>query len=149
MSESETNSKTRGGHAWGCSSDLAPGDRANYRNAQAVILLWVLVLAAVVFGLKYWKPEPGPLAYAVAAIPGLVMTVGFLLYGRFLYHADELTRKIQTEGMALGFAVGLVVALSYRVLELVGAPDLSTSDVVIVGVVAAVAGIQWQQRRYR
>lgn len=149
MNSADSNEARKSKWTFGCSSDLAPSDIARYKRAQAVILLWVPVLAATVVALRQWNPEPGLLAYAVAAIPGILMAAGFLLYGDFLRKADELTRKIQTEGMAVGFAVGLVISLSYALLEKVGAPDMGTNDLVILMVVAAVIAIQRQQRKYK
>lgn len=149
MNSADSNEVRKSKWTFGCSSDLAPSDITRYRRAQAVILLWVPVLAATVVALRQWSPEPGLLAYAVAAIPGIMMSAGFLLYGDFLRKADELTRKIQTEGMAVGFAVGLVISLSYALLEKVGAPKMDASDTVIIMVVAAMIAIQRQQRKYK
>ncbi len=149
MNSTDSNEVRKSKWTFGCSSDLAPSDITRYRRAQAVILLWVAVLAATVVALRQWSPEPGLPAYALAAIPGVLMAAGFLLYGDFLRKADELTRKIQTEGMAVGFAVGLVISLSYTLLEKVGAPEIGTSDTVMIMVVAAVIAIQWQQRKYK
>lgn len=149
MNSTDSHEPRKSTWRFGCSSDLAPSDISRYKRAQAVLLLWVAVLATTAVILRQWGPEPGLLVYAVTAIPGLVMVAGFLLYGDFLRKADELTRKIQTEGMAVGFAVGLVFNLSYSLLEKFGAPELSKTDTVILMVVAAVIVIQWQQRKYR
>lgn len=149
MNAADSNNARSSKWTFGCSSDLAPSDISRYKRAQAVILLWVVVLAATVLGFRQWSPEPGLLAYAVAAIPGIVMAAGFLLYGDFLRKADELTRKIQTEGMAVGFGVGIVISLSYALLERVGAPEMDTSDTIFFMVVAAVIAIQRQQRKYK
>ena len=50
---------------------------------------------------------------------------------RFLREADEFTRKVQLEGIALGFGAGSVFCVGYHALEQVGAPELPLTFAVL------------------
>ncbi len=63
--------------------------------------------------------------------------------------ADELLRKIQLEGLALGFGAGVIFAMSYQLLERAGAPQLQVSDTVVVMMVGWAVGQLLGLRRYR
>lgn len=135
--------------AWGCSAEVRPGDLANYRRFNLLFLAWGVVFVLVAFFLDAWADALGPLAYAVALVPTLLFVAGAVAYGRFLRHADELTRKIHVEGMAVGFGTGLTVLLGYPLLEGVGAPPMDLETAVVPAVLAYVVGLFRAQRRYR
>ena len=135
--------------SWGCSADLAPSDMVRKRRAQIWFGVWVVALLATVFGLKRWEPEPSLLAYVIAATPATIMAIAFLSYANFLRKADELTRKIQSEGLAVGMGAGLFVSLSYPVFERVGAPTLDPAAGVIVMVAAFSVTVSYLQHQYR
>ncbi|HEU5161666.1 MAG TPA: hypothetical protein VFV54_00840, partial [Thermoanaerobaculia bacterium] len=77
----------------------------------------------------------GPLAWALAAATVIVALFAVRAYRAFLHGADELLRKIQLEGLALGFGAGVVFMLGYRLLERLGAPKLDVNDPLLVLVV--------------
>ena len=54
--------------------------------------------------------------------------------------ADELIQKIQMEGLAVGFGVGVIFTLAYQTLEYVGAPKVELNDVLLVLIVGWMLG---------
>jgi hypothetical protein len=58
-------------------------------------------------------------------------------------------RKIQLDGLALGFGAGLLVALGYPFLERAGAPELGTTAIVIVMTASWAIGQLLGLYRYR
>jgi hypothetical protein len=149
MSYSDTHEERHPWWAWGCSAQLAPSDLTRYRRAHYWFGAWLVSMAAAVFGLDHWGSSLGPLVYPVAALPAVLMAIGLISYGKFLAHADELTRKIQVEAMAVGFGVGLLLAVTYPLAEKVGAPDLNLAYLVVVMVLAYGLTVTWLQRHYR
>jgi hypothetical protein len=115
---------------------LACSGSALDRRNQYYFIAWSL-LWAVGFVAAAWAQRPdvgfdGGAAWAVAFAPLVLSVPPLLAYLRFLRMTDELLRKIQVEGLALGFGAGLIMALGYPFLERVGAPELGSSGIVIV-----------------
>lgn len=135
--------------AWGCSAELGPGDLTNYRRFLLLALAWVASLFLTVTGLDAWGEALGPVRYGVALVPTVVFLAVIGAFVRFLREADELTRKIQVQGMAVGFGAALVCLLGYPVLEKVGAPPLDLDLVILPMMLAYVVAVYRQQRRYR
>lgn len=135
--------------AWGCSAQLGPRDLANYRRMNYLFMAWGFLFVAGVLILARWAATLGPFAYVIAAVPTVVFLLGAASYVRFLRNADELTRKIHMEGMAVGFGAGLTVLLAYPILETAGAPPMDLSLAVIPAVAGYVFGVYRAQRRYR
>ena len=107
-------------------------DRRNQYHIVAWCLAWALTLAGVTTYLETHSGFRGNGAWLLAALP-FALSVGPLLsYLRYLRMADELLRKIQMEGLAIGFGAGIVVTMGYQVLERVGAPAMSAHDVVVI-----------------
>lgn len=80
----------------------------------------------------------------------LILAVATLVaYLKFLREADELTRKIQMDGMAVGCGMAVVVTLGYQMFEWAGAPALSMNTVATVILVSVSAGQLNAMRRYR
>jgi hypothetical protein len=88
-------------------------------------------------------------AWAVAAAPLVLSIPPLLAYLRFLRMTDELLRKIQLDGLALGFAAGLIVALGYPFLERAGAPELGSSGIAMAMMICWAAGQVLGLARYR
>lgn len=111
------------------------GTAADRRNQYWFVgwcLAWALTLSGVTVYLETHPDFRGAGAWILAALPFTLSIAALLSYLRFLRMADELLRKIQVEGLAIGFGAGIVVTLGYRVLELAGAPAMSANDTVIV-----------------
>ena len=100
---------------------------ADHRNIRLIwiwSLVWMVGFAAAVIPLTSFPQLRGPFAWLLAMIPIAlgVPLIGALL--RFLREADEFMRKVQLEGIALGFGAGSVFCVGYHTLEMVGAPHL-------------------------
>ena len=128
------------------------GTAADRRN-QYVFLAWLLVwgFAFVAAG---WVLRPdvgldGRAAWAVAMAPLALSIPPLLAYLRFLRMTDELLRKIQLEGLALGFGAGTILGIGYPLLARVGAPELSSSAIVLVMMIAWALGQLLGVLRYR
>ena len=90
----------------------------------------------------------GPVGWALAAVTVVAALFAVRAYRAFLHGADELLRKIQLEGLALGFGAGVVFMLGYRLLERLGAPKLDVNDPLLVLVVFWALGLWIGVRRY-
>jgi hypothetical protein len=123
-------------------------DRRNGWRYTAWTFLWLFSLATVKFVLERTGLE-GPLAWAVTAVPIILSLVALRAYLRFLREADELTRRVQLEAVAFGFAVGLIVHFAWFPLSQLGAPALDRSGLMTGMVVAYLAGMGVAARRYR
>ena len=135
--------------AWGCGAELSPGDVANQRRLMVLMVVWIATLAPISMALKRWEESLGPAAYALALAPTLFFLGVAWAYVRFVREADELTRKIHLEGMAVGFGVAVVYLLGYPVFETVGAPEGDLSYALLPMVTGYITGIYRAQRRYR
>ncbi len=126
---------------FGCSDLFTPRDGRNVRivNAWALALGIAFVAGTILVSQKLVPPPIGWALPAATAICGIGMLRAYVV---FLREADELLRKIQIEGLALGFGVGAVFMLVYRLCERLGAPKLDSSDPLIVLVTAWTIG-QW------
>lgn len=136
-----------GRRGWLTSHCSTERDRQNERRFAWSALAWgvalvgssLLVERDIVTGAGRWV-----LAVAVAA----AAAAAILAYVRFLRGADELTRRIQTQGMAAGFGAAVIVMMGWPALELVGAPRLDVSDAMAIVMLAWAVGVVAGQRRY-
>ena len=97
------------------------------RNIR-VIWIWSIVgalsFAAVTIAVSRFPQLRGPFAWLLAMIPVVVGVPLVSALLRFLRETDEFMRKVQLEGIALGFGAGAVFCMGYHALEMVGAPEL-------------------------
>lgn len=112
-------------------------------------LLW-----ATVFVGSTWLLESasGPTGFAAWIIAGACATLGLValaMFRRFLLDADELTQKIQLEGIAFGFGAGLLFSLTYELFNDAGAPDVSMTHAGTVLILGYMAGVVRATRQYR
>jgi hypothetical protein len=100
---------------------------ADQRNIRA-IWIWSFVcgagFVAAILPLQTNPEFRGPLAWLLALLPIVfsIPLVKALL--RFLREADEFMRKVQLEGIAIGYCAGAIFCLGYHALEHAGAPEL-------------------------
>ena len=90
----------------------------------------------------------GPTAWVMAVFPNVVAVGMLLAYLRFLRMADELTRLIQLQGLAVGFGAWIFSAMAWKAFEAAGAtfPD----DVLfMVPILAMSIGTLYFAWRYR
>lgn len=119
------------GSYFGCAGLLTERDARNMRTYTAWLLGTLVVWAAATLLIdgKFVSPAIGWTLTALSLI-GSVLTVRS--YTTFLRDADELLRKIQIEGLALGFGAGAVFMLTWRLCERLGAHKLDMDDPFIV-----------------
>ncbi|MGH9521793.1 MAG: hypothetical protein ACRD3E_04600 [Terriglobales bacterium] len=101
------------------------------RRNRAAHLRWTIIMSASwvtsAFVLKVGLGGGAALKWAIAAVPIALLVPTLLAYLRFVREADELVRKIEMEGVALGFSTGTVLGISYIALAGAGLPRLYPS----------------------
>lgn len=132
-----------------CASSGTAADRRNQYWFVAWTFAWALTFVAANWVLKNHGDALGIGGWAVAVLPNVFAIGAMLAYLKFLRHADELLRRIQLEGLAIGFGAGIIFAVGYRLLEQAGAPMLGMDDVMLVLCGGWVAGQLTATWRYR
>lgn len=126
----------------------SPADRRNQYRFLVWAFAWALSFVAASWVLDESRFE-GFAAWAVAGGPSLLALAALVAYLRFLREADELIQRVQLDALALGFAVGLLLALGYPLLEQAGAPRFGVYDLAVAMMVAFGGGQLLAIRRYR
>ncbi len=129
--------------------ELTARDLRNQWLVVRWLFLWQLafVVASMAFK-RTWIPEGAP-AVALAVLPSLFGVAMLVAFTRFLRRAYELQRKIQLDALALGFGVGVVVAVGYELLEDAGVVfKADISGITVVMFVAYAVGVLLGARRY-
>jgi hypothetical protein len=112
---------------------------ADKRNIRAIwfwCFAWAVSFSAVMITLEAYPQLNRTVAWLLGIIPlalGIPSVNSFL---RFLRQADEFQRKVQLEGIAIGFGAGSVFCIGSFALEHAGAPQLP----LIVAVVPMMLG---------
>jgi hypothetical protein len=132
-----------------CAGMMTETDRRNSNRFTGWTFAWAVSFVGATLVLKAGLVPEGAASWAVALAPDVLGVAALLAYVRFLRQTDELLRKIQLEGLAVGFGVGVVFAMGYRLLERAGAPGLDIDDPVLVMLFAWVVGQLVALRRYR
>lgn len=114
-------------------------------------IAWTATMAVTAFGPRIlWDFDT--LLTIITVLINLGIGFGMILaHKRNLEELDELQRKIQLEAMALSLGVGLVVGLSYELLEDVHLISFQPEipHVIILMGLTYMAGIIIGRRRYR
>ena len=128
---------------------VTDADRRNGRRLVLWSLLFAVLYVAATAWLKSDSPPEQAATLAIALGCTLVGLGALSAYRRFLREADELTRRIQLEGVAFCFGVALLFSILYQLFESGGAPELSLADSGAVMAFAYIAGVILATRRYR
>lgn len=134
--------------AFGCGPHLTPTDLRNSRRLTFLTLAWAVVFLVCLYALTRWEAFLGVWQYPLAALPPLFLLAVIGAFVRFIRQADELTRKIQLESLAIGFGAGLWFVFTWGILEQVGVPKLDISDSIIAMVLAYAVNVTRMHRRY-
>ncbi|MEK6373825.1 MAG: hypothetical protein AABO58_14145 [Acidobacteriota bacterium] len=131
-----------------CSDAYTPRDTRNLRifNVWAISAAVMFVAATIL--ISRGIVARGPLAWILAIANLLLTLLAVRAYMVFLRAADELLRRIQLEGLALGFGAGAVFMLSYRLFERLGALKLDSADPFVVMAIFWAIGQYIGLRRY-
>ncbi len=123
----------------------------NTRNLKTWTLAWVLSMAVAAFAPKFiW--EFNTLLTVIAVLVNLAIGGGMLLANRrYLHGLDEMQQKIMFDAMGLSLGVGLVVGLSYELLEdiklITFQPEIA--HLVIIMCLTYLAGIIAGHRKFK
>ena len=132
----------------GYSDAYTPRDLRNLR----VFNIWTFSAAAcfvgVTFLLRKSIVDTGVLGWSLAILTLVLTLLATRAYVVFLRSADELVRRIQLEGLALGFGAGAVFMLPYRLFERLGAPKLDSADPFVIMAIFWALGQYLGMRRY-
>lgn len=125
-----------------CSDLLTPRDARALRMAVAWIVAAALSFAAGTLVIGNNLATGRALGMSLAIATAVLSLMAIRAYIRFIRGADELLRKIQVEGLALGFGAGAVFLLSYRLFERLGAPHVDSAGPFLLMIVFWALG-QW------
>ncbi len=123
-------------------------DRKNQKRFVLWMFLWAITLVAAAWLLK-GEYLQAPFSWLIAGVPSVLGLIGLSAYLRFLREADELVQKIELEGLAIGFGVGVLFIIGYQLLELVGLPAIPARKIGAVMLFAWVFGQVIARSRYR
>ena len=145
--ESETSERM----SWGEVIKCASGTEADRHN-QYRMLKWMAAWGVSFVGgtalLRSDELSSG-WKWAVPSLAAILGVAAMLAYLKFLREADELARKIQFDGIAFAFGVGILLTVGYQMFEWAGAPVLELSTVATIMLVAFSVGQINAMRRYR
>jgi Na+-translocating ferredoxin:NAD+ oxidoreductase RnfA subunit len=131
-----------------CSGLLAPRDTHNLRVFSAWVVAAALSFATSLIVIDGMPSARGPLGWFLATLTGVLAVAAIRAYLRFIRVADELLRKIQLDGLAVGFGAGVVFTMCSSILERLGAPRLEMSAPFVVMLVFWALGQYLGMRRY-
>jgi hypothetical protein len=133
----------------GLSSSGTAVDRRNNRLFTIWCIAWALGIIAAAWIVRGNDALPGKVAWLIAASPNVLALGALVSYMRFLRMTDELQRRIQIEGLAVGFGVGWIFAIGYLVLQAAGAPELPVTAMILVMTGGWILGTTLAVRHYR
>lgn len=102
--------------AYGCSAELTPRDVANMRRLNVWTFVAMFAWLAVLWTMTSDRVT-SPLVILLVIVPVLALMRTFQVAVRFLREADELTRRIQVEAMAVGFGAAFAASFLERFAE--------------------------------
>lgn len=131
--------------SFGCGTEI---DRQNNRRLTAWCLAWALAVIAATWVVTTFDGLPRAAAVAIALAPNAFALAALRSYLRFLRMTDELQRRIQIEGLAIGFGITFVFAIGYLVLQSAGLPSLPLAAMILVMSGGWIAGNVVAMRHY-
>lgn len=124
-------------------------DRRNNLRFTIWSIVWAAALITATWIVNFFENLPTTAAWAIALSPNVFAIGALIAYLRFLRMTDELQRKIQIEGLAIGFGTGWIFAIGYLVLQAVGAPELPVTAMIIVMTGGWILGTLLATRHYQ
>jgi small-conductance mechanosensitive channel len=112
---------------WEAALMLRGQTAADDRNIKLFSLwsfLWAVGFSLAVYLVKNFPEVLGPFGWGLAVVPIALAVPVLRAFLRYLREADEFTRKVQLEGIALGYGIGFMFCMSYYTLQQFGAPSL-------------------------
>lgn len=135
-------------HYLGAGGGDTETDRNNNKRLALLSMAWaisIITAAAVLTNVELndW------LKWTIALAPNLIAFVTLRSYLNFLRMTDEMQRRIQIEGLAVGFGTGYAFTIGYLVAEAAGAPQIESAPLVLIMTVGWLVGNYMAMRRYR
>jgi hypothetical protein len=124
-------------------------DRRNNRRFTVWCIAWAAALIGATWIVEAYDSVVGPIAWLVALSPNILAVGALVAYLRFLRMADEMQRRIQIEGLAIGFGTGWIFAIGYLVLQSAGAPAIPLTAIILVMTAGWIVGNIIAVRHYR
>jgi hypothetical protein len=124
-------------------------DDRNLKVFNRWCFLWAAGFVLVVLLGKSFKDALGPLSWGLALVP---LVMGFPVmraFLRYLREADEFTRMVQLEGIAMGYGAGFLFGMGYYTLQQFGAPPLPIIGAVVPMALGWALGSLLVASRYR
>jgi len=122
------------------------------RSEELWFLAWILAWG-LAFLLNRMLSEvaeaPDLLQWLLPTLTVLLAMLAFRSYYRFLIRADELTRKIQVDGVCMAFGLGLLLIITTVAFEHLGMPQLDANSIASIMAVAWAAGQIWGHWKYQ
>jgi hypothetical protein len=137
---------------WEAALMLRGQTEADDRNIKVFALwcfLWAAGFVLVVYLVKHFPEVLGPISWALAPVPIVLGWPVMRAFLRYLREADEFTRKVQLEGIAMGFGAGLLFGMGYYTLQQFGAPPLPIIAAIVPMVFGWAFGSLLVASRYR
>ena len=125
-----------------------PTDAANNKHLTIWSFAWGLSIV-VASWLITMVELPTLVDWILALAPNVLAVVVLRSYLRFLRMTDELQRKIQIEGLAMGFGAGYLFAICYLVAQAAGAPPLNVAFLIMLMTAGWLIGNVVAMRHYR
>ena len=126
-------------------------EHLNTKRLGAWTFAWLVTLALIAFGPVYiWDREP--LITGVFIVINLGIGSGMILANiRFVQDLDELQKQIHLEAMGISLGVGLIVGLSYSMLDITDLVSWNAeiSHLVFVQGLTYLAAMGLATRRYK
>jgi hypothetical protein len=118
------------------------------RRPGLLLTAWLLGFIGIAGLYELELLAPGWPRYAAAALHTVLGLLTLGSYVAFLRSCDELERKIHVEALALGFGVGALWMMAWRLFERAGAPQLDVNDGLLVMLGAYGIGVALARQRY-
>lgn len=135
-------------HYLGVGGGATATDLENNKRLSLLSIAWAFTIVVASALLSRLDLAP-PLEWLLVLSPTVVAFFVLRAYLKFLRMTDEMQRRIQIEGLAVGFGVGYAFAIAYLVAEAAGAPPLNLAILVLVMTLGWVGGNFFAVKRYQ
>ena len=135
-------------HHLGVGGGATPTDLENNKQLSLWSIAWALTVVAA-SALLTKLDLALPLQGLLVLTPSVVAIFVLRAYLKFLRMTDEMQRRIQIEGLAVGFGVGYAFGIAYLVAEAAGAPPLNLAVLIAVMTLGWLGGNFFAVKRYQ
>ncbi len=123
-------------------------DRRNWLIFAGLCSAFGLMWAGVTYLIAAGYVATGVPAVAATLVPALTGIAAILAYYRFLRQTDELQRRVQINGLALGFGGGVYWSILDAMLTRAGMAPPDTMNALMVMVLLYMVGVTFSSHRY-